>query len=226
MVHSPDRTGGQAVVRMERRWFAEFSVLTFGLYLIAIAVLLAFLFLLLISRVPVLFIYIDVALLILFALLLLRFLVSIRPATFELCQDRVRLLHGRRLHREIVFGPEVHVGIVRVGYWDDLTAGPGLKHLNADPSLHDYKGFGPLFGYSFEKSGVTIVVSRKRYWNLREIQAMWAPLMDAIGRHQMRMDPSMHWYLRRRMELGLPPDGRGPSFPVPGPERIFYPNDR
>lgn len=163
---------GHVLFRMERRWFQELSLLMLGPYVVAVAVLSALLFLMEVSGVPVEIVYIDAALLLLFLLLLLRFLFSIRPATLELLPDRVRLYHGGRLHREVIFGPEVNVGVVKVGYWDDLTAGPGLRHLNIDPSLEDYRGFGPLFGYSFRSGSARIVVSRKGYWNLRDIQAM------------------------------------------------------
>lgn len=212
---------GHVLFRMERRWFQELSLFTLGPYVVAVAVLSALLFLMEVSGVPVEIVYVDAALLLLFLLLFLRFLLSIRPASLELLPDRVRLHYGGRLHREIIFGPEVRVGVVKVGYWDDLTAGPGLRYLDLDPSLHDYQGFGPLFGYSFRSGSAGIEVSRKTYWNLRDIQAMWVPFMDVVRRHHMRPEHSLEWYLGKRMELGLSPDGRGPDSPVPGPTRIL-----
>ena len=108
---------------------------------------------------------------------------------------------------EIPFGPGVTVGVVFVGYWDDLSPGLSLRAVGVDEnefSLFDRRGHGPLFGYRFRGGGKRLVISRKKGWDIRWIQWMWAPLMFEVDRHGMQMDRSMEKYLLKRREMGLP----------------------
>jgi hypothetical protein len=198
---------------MERKWFQGMSIVNLLAYLLALAGISIFLVLFVRFEVPLEIVYITLLLLALVFLFFIRFLMIIRPAKLEIHRDRVRLYHGPSVAREIIFGPSVSVGIVKVGYWDDITPGPGLKYLNVDPSVHDYSGYGPLFGYRFRAGNVRIVVSRKRSWKLADIQAMWAPFMAAVMEYNMQIEPSLERYLEMQRQV---PQG-------PPPDRIFHP---
>ena len=134
-----------------------------------------------------------------FIVITLAIILRTRPARFEMDPTGVRLFRGSHLVKEIQFGPNVVVGVVTVGYWDDLTPGMTLKAAGVDEnefSLYDKRVYGPLFGYKFVGGGKRIVISRKHGWDLQWIQWMWTPLMMEVGRHRMRMDRSMENYLK------------------------------
>jgi hypothetical protein len=211
---------------MKKGWFQGWSILNLGAYMAALTGIVIFLFLFVRFEVPLEIIYITAMLLLIVAIQLIRFLNSERPARFELFRDRARFYYGSRLHREVLFGPSVRAGIVKVGYWDDITAGPVLARYNMDPRLHDYSGYGPLFGYRFSDGGNKIDVSRKKGWDLADIQAMWFKFLLVVMESGMQMEPSLERYLHNRMVMGLSPNENVPDAPMARPERIFHPDDR
>lgn len=200
-----------APIRMEKRWFQGLSAIKLG-----VAIFLLVPFLLIPSIVvsagmaPEDVWFIILVFLPLMAPLILYILVLVlrtRPGVFEMDQRGVRLYRGGRLVNEIPFGPGVTVGVVFVGYWDDISPGLGLRAAGVDEnefSLFDKRSHGPLFGYRFRGGGRKIVISRKKGWDIRWIQWMWAPLMFEVGRYGMQMDRSMERYLKKRREMGLP----------------------
>jgi hypothetical protein len=200
-----------APIRFEKKWFQGLSVIRLA---VAGMALVPFLFIigLLVSAgatgegfqwLMLLFLLLMLPIIIYFNMLILR----TRPAAFEMDGTGVRLYRGDHLVKEIGFGPGVEVGIVMVGYWDDLSPGLTLHAAGMDEndvSMFDRRGFGPLFGYRFRGGGKKIVVSRKYGWDIRWIQWMWAFVMSEVGRHGMRLDRSALKYLEKRRRMGLP----------------------
>ncbi len=197
-------------IRLEKVWFQGISVIKLGLSIVALMPII-FIISILASQglsgeemavVLLAFSPFLVPLVLYIIVLVLR----TRPAALEMGPTGVRLFRGPRVVKEIRFGPDVRVGVVFVGYWDDLS--PGLfRAVGVDEnemSMFDRRGFGPLFGYRFRGGGQRIVVTKRHGWDIRGIQWMWAPLMSHVGRHRMRMDRSMERYLRKRREMGLP----------------------
>ncbi len=130
-----------------------------------------------------------------------------RPGVVEMDPFGVRLLRGGRTVREVRFGPQTRVGVVKVGYWDDISPGMTFRAMGVDEnefSLYERRGFGPLFGFRFTGGGKRLVVSRKHGWDLNGIHWMWLPIMREVDRHGMQMEPSLVKYLQRRREMGLP----------------------
>ena len=219
-------SAGPPLHTMKKGWFQGWAILNLGAFMASLTGIVIFLVLFIRFEVPFEIIYITVVLLFIVGVLFIRFLNIVRPARFELYRDRARFYYGSRLHREVVFGPTVRCGIVKVGYWDDITAGPILARYNMDPSLHDYSACGPLFGYRFSDGGSRIDVSRKKGWALADIQTMWFKFMHVVRESGMQMEPSLERYLHIRMQMGLSPDGITPDAPMARPERIFHPDGR
>jgi len=191
-------------IRFEKSWFQGLAVIRFIITLFILFNLVFFLY----------FTDLNLAVYLLFAVIMLPFIcyavaliLRTRPATFEMDQTGVRLYRGQTLVKEIRFGPDITVGVVSVGYWDDMSPGLTLKAAGMDEndvSLYERGGYGPLFGYRFKGGGDKIVISRKKGWALPWIQWMWIPLMDHVSRHGMKMDRSLERYLKKRREMGLP----------------------
>ncbi len=198
-------------IRIEKRWFQGLSAIKLG---VAILLLMPFLLfppiLASVGMAPEDVLFIFLVFLPMMAPLMLYILVLVlrtRPGVFEMDPGGVRLYRGGRLVTEIPFGPGVTVGVVFVGYWDDLSPGLSLRAVGVDEnefSLFDRRGHGPLFGYRFRGGGKRLVISRKKGWDIRWIQWMWAPLMFEVDRHGMQMDRSMEKYLQKRRDMGLP----------------------
>lgn len=195
-------------IRFEKGWFQGFSYLKFLGAVTGIALLAFFLsFLIFAGADPPVEVYLLFLLLMLpFVLFAVALVMRTRPATFEMDQSGARLYRGGNVVREIPFGPHVRVGVVMVGYWDDISPGV-LRAAGIDEnefSLYDRRGFGPLFGIRFRGAGKKIMVSRKHGWDIRWIQWLWAPVMDQVAMHGMQMDRSVHRYMEKRRRLGLP----------------------
>lgn len=203
--------GEMVPIRFEKRWFQGISAIKLG---VAIFLLFPFIFILsiLVSEeidqffmVFILLVFLPlIAPIIVYIILLL---LRTRPAAFEMDARGVRIYRNGRLVKDIQFGPDVVVGVVFVGYWDDISPGLSLRAMGVDEnelSFFDRRGFGPLFGYRFRSGGKKIVVTRKHGWDVRWIQWMWQPLMVEMDRYGMQKDRSMDKYLRKRREMGLP----------------------
>ncbi len=203
------RTGqqmGMQPIRLEKKWFQGMSWIKLGVSLFLLFPFFAISLMLMGEDAPmefILFILICAMPLLLYILILV---LRTRPAAFEMDINGVRLYRGSDLVKEVPFGQGVKVGVVRVGYWDDLS--PGLLRVAGatedDMSLYDRRGYGPLFGYRFRGGGKRIKISRRHGWDLAGIQWMWFPLMNEVERHGMIMDRSMQKYLKKRQEMGLP----------------------
>ena len=196
-------------IRFEKGWFQGLAILRFIITLIILINLVFFLyFISSLGDGPPLAVYLLFVLFMLpFILYSIALILRTRPAKFEMDQIGVRLYRGQTMVKEIRFGPDVTVGVVFVGYWDDMSPGLTLKAAGMnenDVSLFERGGYGPLFGYRFKGGGGKMVISRKKGWPLPWIQWMWMPLMDQVSRHGMKMDRSLERYLKKRREMGLP----------------------
>jgi hypothetical protein len=193
-------------IRLEKKWFQGFSWVKFAVALVYLIVISSIARMAMMENAPIEFFWFLLVLSTPILLYILILILRTRPAAIEMDSNGVRLFRGSNLVKEVAFGQGVRVGVVRVGYWDDLS--PGLFRVAGidedDMSLYDRKGFGPLFGYRFRGGGKRIKVSRRHGWDLAGIQWMWAPLMTEVDRHGMQMDRSMQKYLKKRQEMGLP----------------------
>ena len=200
-----------APVRFEKRWLQGLSFIKL---IVAIGALLPFIFIIsLISSAgadadDVLFmtmVFLPMMLPIILVIIVL--VLRTRPAAFEMDGTGVRLFRGGKVVKEIPFGPDVHVGVMTVGYWDDMSPGLILRAAGMDEndvSLYERAGFGPLFGYKFRAGGKKIVITRRHGWDIRLIQYMWVHLMTEVNRYQMKLDRSALKYLKDRRAMGLP----------------------
>jgi len=196
-------------IRFEKKWFQGLAVLRLISALVGLSLLIVFLyFLLAMGAEPPFEVYLLFTLLMLpLILYTVSVILRTRPAAFEMDERGVRLYRDQKLIKEVHFGPDVHIGVVLVGYWDDMSPGLTFRAVGMDEndvSLFERRGFGPLFGYRFHGGGQKIVISRKKGWSIEWIQYMWTPLMSEVGRYGMQMDGSMHRYLDKRKKMGLP----------------------
>jgi hypothetical protein len=186
-------------IRFEKRWFEGLSPIKMSITIVALTPFIFILWLLSVARgadpettsMALLFMFLLMLPLVAYLVVLV---LRTRPATFEMDERGLRLIKGERVVTEIPFDPEVEVGVVLVGYWDDFSPGLAFRAVGMDEneiSLFDRRGFGPLYGYRFRGGGKRIVVTAKHGWDVRWIQYMWAPLMDLVGRHHMRTHRSM-----------------------------------
>jgi hypothetical protein len=196
-------------IRYEKKWLQGLPPIRLG---VTLFILLSFVFVLIFAinmggnPPPVLYL--------IFLLMMLPFIVytivvllRTSPARFEMDPTGVRLYRGSKLVKEIQFGPQVVVGVVTIGYWDDMSPGMTLKAAGVNEnefSMFDRNVYGPLFGYKFTGGGKRIVISRKYGWDLRWIQWMWTPLMEEVGRHGMRFDRSMERYMEKGRRSSQP----------------------
>jgi hypothetical protein len=206
------RSAAVPAIRFEKRWLDGLSVIKVvgaGLLLAPFIFMLWFLFSITGADRGTLVLAIWLVLIFMLPIIVYMCVVVLRtrPATLEMDERGVRLMKGDRVVKEIPFGPDVEVGVVLVGYWDDLSPGLFLRAAGVDEndfSMFDRRGFGPLYGYRFRGGGRRIVVTAKQGWDVRWIQYMWAPLMYLVDRHHMRTHRSLHSYLEKRRRMGLP----------------------
>jgi hypothetical protein len=194
-------------IRIEKRWFQGFAYIKLIFAILPLFPLMAILGLLIQAGVPVVGVLVISLLMVPSLLYILMIVIRTRPAVLEMDPSGVRLLRGQRVVKEINFGPHVNVGVIFVGYWDDLSPGLTLRAAGVDEndiSLYNRQGFGPLFGYKIRGGGKKIVISKKHGWDLQGIQWLWMPLMTEVGRHRMQRDRSLEKYLMKRREMGLP----------------------
>ena len=196
-------------IRFEKKWIEGLALLRFISALAFLGLLGAFLyFLVAVGSDPPLEVYLLFgAILLPFILYAFAAILRTRPAAFEMDQRGVRLYRGERLVKEIIFGPDVRIGVIFVGYWDDMTPGLTFRAMGMDEnefSLYERQGYGPLFGYRFQGGGRKIVLSRKYGWDIRWIQFMWMSLMHEVNMHHMQLDASAMKYLDKRRKMGLP----------------------
>lgn len=200
-----------APIRFEKKWFQGLSFIKLGVAIMAVLPFLLILGMLAsagmadddLAFLTMVFVPLMLPIILYIVVLVLR----TRPAAIEMDGNGVRLYRGGRMVREVRFGPEVEVGVIQVGYWDDMSPGLTLRAAGMDEndvSLFERRGFGPLFGYRFRGGGSKVVVSRKYGWDIRWIQWMWVPVMNEVGRHRMRLDRSALKYLEKRRKMGLP----------------------